>query len=691
MSTKKTLSVNPFQGNGELKTEEREGISASWHMFKGRCGNTHPGAQLPFGKYSICAYSGGYSTGYGNIRLNSGEPIRELYDSKKILGLSHQHHSGSGNMGYFYNYALTTAFFGELKSPEISDIANESAHPGYYSATASQSGVKYEATASEAAAFHRYTMPREGGRVMVDLSNDGLYSPEPWCRLNFDAGDAELEIVDEQTVLASVVLQKTTLHFCIHSNGSKAKLWENYGEISDKELKTNGENGRKFGCVFDLEGTTGKTCLTISLKSAEKALADNIAARAADFDETVKHANELWEERLSAIEIKTDKRNEEIFYSNFYHSLTKPSNWCCESPYYSEDEYMIDIETLWDVYKTQLPLLNTLYRDIPKKLIRTYALFNKYLGIMPNSLGLTKDIKVEANQAKLLASYLFCDAYYRGVEGIDHEWAFKTLANEMRAEQYSDFFKKGESDRTTFTLDLAECCGNVSDIAKELGLDDISDEFEPYSHNWRTAFDKETGLLKEDSIYYEGNHWNYSFRPLREMQARIDEYGGREKFEALLDRFFGYTHPESTDTRFEGFNNETDMESPYAYAYTDRHDKLCEIVHLGTKCMFTTGEGGIPGNADSGGLTACYIWNALGIFPVAGQDLMLIGTPYFEESTLKLASGKSFTIKKEGEGIYVKSATLDGEPLETLQFSARRMMLGGELVLNMTEDLKKSK
>ncbi len=688
---KKTYIVSPFQGNGELRTEKREGISSSWYIFKGRCGNTHPGAQLPFGKYSVCAYSGGYSTGYGNNRLNSGEPVKALYDCKKIFGLTHQHHSGAGNMGYFYNYALTSVFFGELRVPDMNDIVDEISHPGYYSATAKQSEIRYEGTISEKAVYHRYTLPQIGGRVMIDFSNDGLYDnieeyvSNPAAKLEFDAGDAAFTVIDEHTVCASVVLQGLTLHFCVYSSGKNATLWENYKELTQKELKTSGESGRKFGCVFELDGNIGETCLTISLRSADKALADNIAARNADFDETVRAADAIWEKRLSAIEIKTDKRNEEIFYSNLYHSLTKPSDWMGESPYYDENDFLVDISTFWDIYKTQVPLLDTLYQDISKKLIRTYAYLNREIGVMPNAFGLTRRINAESNQARLLASYLFCDAYYRGVPDIDYEWAFKTLANEMRSEQYREFFQNGRCEKTTHTLDIAECCGNVSDIAKELALDEISNEFEPYSHNWRSAFDKETGLLHEDAAYYEGNHWNYSFRPMREMKERIDEYGGCERFEALLDRFFGYTHPESIDTRFEAFNNETDMETPYAYAYAERHDKLCEVVHLGTKCMFTTGEGGVPGNADSGGLTACYIWNALGIFPVAGQDIMIIGTPYFEESKLNLSSGKTFTIKRQGEGIYVKSATLDGEHLNMLRISVRRMMQGGELVLDMTD------
>ena len=68
--------------------------------------------------------------------------------------------------------------------------------------------------------------------------------------------------------------------------------------------------------------------------------------------------------------------------------------------------------------------------------------------------------------------------------------------------------------------------------------------------------------------------------------------------------------------------------------------------------MFTEGRGGVPGNNDSGGLCSCYLWNALGVFPVSGQDLMIIGSPRSLESTLRLGNGKEFTIKKQGRGIY---------------------------------------
>ena len=45
------------------------------------------------------------------------------------------------------------------------------------------------------------------------------------------------------------------------------------------------------------------------------------------------------------------------------------------------------------------------------------------------------------------------------------------------------------------------------------------------------AFDPATGLLV-DSTYYEGGRWNYSFRLLHDMPARIELAGGDESVRA---------------------------------------------------------------------------------------------------------------------------------------------------------------
>ena len=71
-------------------------------------------------------------------------------------------------------------------------------------------------------------------------------------------------------------------------------------------------------------------------------------------------------------------------------------------------------------------------------------------------------------------------------------------------------------------------------MAKSLGVQIIHDQADVLSKHWTNAFDTETGLLKEDSTYYEGEHWNYSFRLLHNMKKRIKLAGGKETFISLL-------------------------------------------------------------------------------------------------------------------------------------------------------------
>ena len=163
-------------------------------------------------------------------------------------------------------------------------------------------------------------------------------------------------------------------------------------------------------------------------------------------------------------------------------------------------------------------------------------------------------------------------------------------------------------------------------------------------------------------------------------------------FAALADRFFGFVHPEDEAACcFEGFNNETDMEAPYVYHFAGRHDRLSQVIDGALRYMFVPGRGGVPGNNDSGGLCSCYLWNALGLFPVSGQDLMIVGSPRAREARMRLAGGRELTIRRQGEGIYVKEAAFNGRRLSELALSVRAMMAGGELLLTMTEDAAESR
>ena len=106
--------------------------------------------------------------------------------------------------------------------------------------------------------------------------------------------------------------------------------------------------------------------------------------------------------------------------------------------------------------------------------------------------------------------------------------------------------------------------------------------------------------------------------------------------------------------------------------------------------MYGIGPDGLCGNDDMGQMSAWYIFSAMGFYPVApGQNVFAIGTPLFEEATLKLGeffNHKVFTIIAEdvsSENIYIQSATLNGNPFNKSWITHEDIVGGGTLVFEM--------
>ena len=99
---------------------------------------------------------------------------------------------------------------------------------------------------------------------------------------------------------------------------------------------------------------------------------------------------------------------------------------------------------------------------------------------------------------------------------------------------------------------------------------------------------------------------------------------------------------------------------------------------------------GLCGNDDMGQMSAWYIFSAMGFYPVApGQNVFVIGTPLFEESTLNLGKyfgGKKFTVKAKGvssANFYIQSATLNGKEYHKSWITHDDIVKGGTLIFEM--------
>ena len=97
-------AVDPFIGTEPTELPAPVGLAATWWSPKPQIGNTHPGATFPLGMVSACAYSGAYPTGYGRYDLSTEGVPAPIHDRQLASGLTHFQQSGTGAIRKYYNY-----------------------------------------------------------------------------------------------------------------------------------------------------------------------------------------------------------------------------------------------------------------------------------------------------------------------------------------------------------------------------------------------------------------------------------------------------------------------------------------------------------------------------------------------------------------------------------------------------------
>ena len=690
--------VDVFYGNGEVDHFSNDGLSSKWFYIKALCGNTIPHPVLPFGKISVGPYSGGFPTGYGTHYPNSCGGIKKLSEKNQARGFSHLHQSGTGGIGFYYNYAIVTPFYNDDTTiGNYYELKNEFAVPGYYCADFNY--VHCQLTVNESVAYHKYTFEKECGKLAIDFSNDGLSKQFEKKFYGF-VSDAEVLLHSNDTVLFSGVLSGVKLYFAVKAegNGVKPHLLGNVDSMNGC-VKTP-EN--RFGAVFEFEGKEILVKVSYSTIGYANAV-NNIDSSQKDFHQTKKEAYDIWNSFLSVIDIDTDNEEfKKLFYSNLYHSLIKPADMTGEKILGIENDVVVDFATFWDQYKTVFPLIFTFYPEMGKKVVAAIKNISKKLDRIPNNLGLSNKFTCE-EQAKMLGIYALCDAYYAGISGLEANEIDECVKRELKQEDFKSFLENGFFKRYTHILDVTDACMDVSTITKDSEFKKL---LVTLSENWKNAYDTD-GLMSENSRYYEGDRYTYSFRLQKNMQERIAYAGGKEKFTELLDNFFGFfgesikqiTYVDADEEisktryhRFEGFNNECDMETPYAYIFSDRHDRTCDIVHEALTKSYRLGKGGLPGNNDSGGLSSCFVWNALGLFPISGAGYFLVGSPHIKKAVMTLSNGKILEIEVNNlseENYYVESVCFNGIPVENYIIETNKIMQGGKILFKMKSAVKR--
>jgi predicted alpha-1,2-mannosidase len=423
------------------------------------------------------------------------------------------------------------------------------------------------------------------------------------------------------------------------------------------------------------------------------------------FDERRAATSFTWSEHLAKIDVESASAERlTVFKTALYHSLIKPCMAPDESPFWpTAGAFAFDICTMWDIYRTQLPLVTTLFPERAVELANALLHVSEEEGNFPIGYRMARGGDRFFRQGSALAHTFLADLCALDPPGVDWERALAHMGADLRRLYGEEFLDTGVAHPITHTLDLAFGYHCTAQVARRVGDDKLATHFDALATRWVNGYDRSTGLVV-DSTFYEGGQWNYSFRLSHDMAARIELAGGEDRYLAHLDRFFGFGQPpvkqlgESPEpeeisagyalNRFQGLNNESDMEAPWSYHFVGRPDRTADVVHAALTNQFGTGRGGLPGNDDSGALSSWYVWASLGLFPVAGQQLFLLNAPSFPRARINVGQ-TDFKIETSGfveptrigSPQYVQSATLDGDPFDRSWLTATELHAGGELHL----------
>ena len=384
--------VNPFWGNGKTESPESQGWARGWNWLKAQMGNTIPGALTPFGWVSVCAYTGNYPCGYGLLKCCcEGAPS---YADKEMVadGFTHFHHNGTGFAGRFYNYFLFSPGAEGSDFSRFSRLTDEKASPGYYAATLADRNCSFELTSRPKAACHRYSFPSGKGRIVIDTRHIGL-RPKAGC------GKGGIEKCEGNKVrrvsadrwVGTARFHQLDFHFAIKAKADGLSSSEKDGVIT-----------------IEVAGTSAETFIGFSLTDQKTAEGRLEEAMRIGFDGSRREAVERWERALARIRVHfSDEALRRRFYSTLYFSFVKPID---------TEIGFLDYFTLWDVYRTQLPLVLSAFPDMARRMMDDMMAVSEKLGFYPIARNMTGHrLGRDNGQAADLSVYVLADAFFRGV------------------------------------------------------------------------------------------------------------------------------------------------------------------------------------------------------------------------------------------------------------------------------------
>jgi predicted alpha-1,2-mannosidase len=431
----------------------------------------------------------------------------------------------------------------------------------------------------------------------------------------------------------------------------------------------------------------------------------NLAAesRGASFGQIAAAAEAGWNRALASIRVGGgDRGDTETFYTALYHALLAPRTFDDAGGRYTGMDGAVhdaggrtqyaDLSG-WDVYRTQIPLLAMLMPRRASDVVASMLADAAQSGCLPrwsyaNGQGMTMvgdpaDPMIASAAAfgarrfdagAALAAMVKganegCgspDGTYVQRQGLERYRAlgYVPFDLDLRRRNANSLFGDPESvwASAATTLEYAIADFSIAQFAARARGDRATyRSFISRSGNWRNLLNPDSGLIEprfEDGAFTpdydnlrgagfaEGNSIQYTWMVPQDPAGLFAAIGGRASAVSRLDRFLRTLNggPGATHADHALLGNEPNLNVPWLYDWAGQPYKTQAAVRRALR-LYDSSPGGYPGNDDLGTLSSWYVLGALGLYPeVPGVGVLAIGSPLFEQATVRLAGGRKLRI-----------------------------------------------
>ena len=641
------------------------------------------------------------------IKPNAGwAPMPEV-----VTGFSQTHVSGTGG-GQKYGNILIQPFLGNQPSEQLR--MSEDFSLGYY-ATTFENGIRTEITTSERCAFYRIHFPSNGS-LFIDATHYLGKNPIPDQREQQQFVGAEVEVVSDYEVRGFSRIRggwnngdAYTVYFCL---------------MSDKPFSSAEDKGN---ATLRFSDTLLNIKVGISYVSTQQAKR-NISS--CDFDTQLNLLRDSWDKLLSRFDVKGTEVQKRMFYTALYHTMIMPVDKSGENPKWRETPYYDDYYAIWDTYRSSSPLITLLDSKREADIVNSLLNIYKREGYMPDARSGDCNGRTQGGSN---AEVMIADAFVKGLEGVDYEYALEAMLKDAEADPGADHEKHGRGglreyttlgylpygiDRAgTRTIEYAYNDYCIAEVAKGLGREDVYAHYLKQSGNWRNLWrsdyewdDVKGYIMPRDAqgrwldsvpwghskvfhptipytpvtkvapwylpwwstFFYEALSAEYSLSIPHDVPGLIEACGGAETFRKRLDLFF--------DRKRYNVGNEPSFLTPCLYHWIGRPDLTSDRVRQIITENYNDTPDGLPDNDDSGSMSSWLAFHMLGLYPNAGQSYYLLHAPLLPAWTLQLDNGKTLHGTLKGKGTHFEKVTFNGKVLEDARIEHAELMQGGELV-----------